>query len=99
MNVASRMESNSIAGRIQLSAECAKLLKDAGKGHWLELREGKVVANGKGALETYFLDIAKSQYTRSISAGESLSDDMSAEKWTMKASITTLTLMKRLCDL
>jgi class 3 adenylate cyclase len=55
MNTASRMESHGIVGRIQLSQETADLLIAAGKESWLKPREEKVVAKGKGEMQTYWL--------------------------------------------
>jgi class 3 adenylate cyclase len=56
MNTASRMESNGTRGRIQISQETADLLIGAGKENWLKPREDKVVAKGKGELQTYWLE-------------------------------------------
>lgn len=56
MNTASRMESTGIKGCIQVSQETADLLIAAGKGNWLEPRKEKVVAKGKGEMQTYWLD-------------------------------------------
>uniref|UniRef100_A0A7S3L4M9 Phosphodiesterase n=1 Tax=Amphora coffeiformis TaxID=265554 RepID=A0A7S3L4M9_9STRA len=61
MNTAARIESTSKPGRIQLSKETGELVIAAGKGHWIEKREEKVEAKGKGALETFFL---KQNYNR-----------------------------------
>lgn len=55
VNTASRMESNSIAGRIQCSESTAKLFMEAGKGEWLSEREGGVEAKGKGRLRTWWV--------------------------------------------
>jgi class 3 adenylate cyclase len=55
MNTASRMESNGARGRIQVSQETADLLVGAGKGNWLTPREDKILAKGKGELQTYWL--------------------------------------------
>ena len=41
INVASRMESTGSPGRIHLSRESARLLKEAGKGDWLLQRKGE----------------------------------------------------------
>jgi Adenylate and Guanylate cyclase catalytic domain len=48
MNKASRMESTGLPGRIQVSAETAKLLIAAGKDAWVTPRDTKVFAKGKG---------------------------------------------------
>jgi Adenylate and Guanylate cyclase catalytic domain len=50
------MESNGAPNRIQLSEETAKLIQQAGKGHWLEERSDKVDAKGKGEMQTYWCD-------------------------------------------
>ena len=53
----SRMESNGLAGRIHVSQATADVLKAAGRGSWLTPREEKIVAKGKGELQTYFVSI------------------------------------------
>jgi hypothetical protein len=55
MNTASRMESTSTKGSIQLSNDAATLLKEGGKGHWITPREDLVDAKGKGAMQTFWL--------------------------------------------
>jgi hypothetical protein len=52
VNVASRMESTSKKGKIQVSMATAHLLRDAGKGHWVVPREDKVLAKGIGVVQT-----------------------------------------------
>jgi hypothetical protein len=66
MNTASRMESNSLAGKIQVSQETADLLTAAGKQHWLTPREDKIVAKGKGELQTYWLSTKSSGSSRGL---------------------------------
>ena len=61
MNTTARIESTSKPGRIQISKETGELVIEAGKGHWIEKREEKVEAKGKGSLETYWL---KENYNR-----------------------------------
>jgi class 3 adenylate cyclase len=56
VNTASRMESNGIAGRIQVSQSTADALILAGKAAWLTPREEKVVAKGKGEMQTYWVN-------------------------------------------
>lgn len=55
MNTASRMESNGVKGRIHISQETADELAAKGKGAWVTPREDKVVAKGKGELQTYWV--------------------------------------------
>ena len=59
VNTASRMESTGERGRIQVSQETGDLIMAAGKAHWLKPREERVVAKGKGELQTYWLDPTK----------------------------------------
>ena len=55
MNTAARMESSSKAGHVQLSVDTANHLLAAGKESWIQAREDKVHAKGKGILQTYWL--------------------------------------------
>ena len=55
VNTAARMESNGVRGRIQVSQATADALIAKGKSHWLTPREDKVVAKGKGEMQTYFV--------------------------------------------
>jgi class 3 adenylate cyclase len=57
MNMASRMEHNSVENRIQCSEATAELLISAGKEHWVRPREGLVQAKGKGKgeVQTYWV--------------------------------------------
>ena len=64
MNTASRMESNGRGGHIHASQETAYELIRKGKVDWIVPREDKIVAKGKGELQTYWVvpsDIAPSQ--------------------------------------
>jgi hypothetical protein len=69
MNTASRMESTGVRDKIQISQETADLLSDVGKSSWFSPREEKIVAKGKGELQTYWLAIGNG--TRSSSEGAS----------------------------
>ena len=55
VNTAARIESTGQRGRIHLSEECAHELMNHQKAHWVEPREDKVSAKGKGELTTYWL--------------------------------------------
>ncbi|CAB9497505.1 Receptor-type guanylate cyclase gcy [Seminavis robusta] len=57
VNVASRMESNGVRGRIHASQSTADALTASGKGHWLTPREEKILAKGKGEMQTYWVQI------------------------------------------
>ena len=80
MNTASRMESNGIRGRIQLSQETADLLNSAGKLSWMKPRAEKVFAKGKGEMQTFWLEtnlksLTSSNAPQSDSGGPDLSAD------------------------
>ena len=53
MNTASRMESNGVRNRIQVSEATAEELRAFGKSDWLVPREDKIFAKGKGEMQTY----------------------------------------------
>lgn len=57
VNVAARMESTGMPGRIQVSQETADQLMMKGKAYWLTAREDVVVAKGKGELATFWLQV------------------------------------------
>ena len=66
------MESTGAPGRIHLSKEVADLLLNDGKSHWVVAREDKVVAKGKGELDTFWLELAPDLY-QSSSASDAAS--------------------------
>ena len=78
VNTAARIETTGHRNKIHISSETAKLLIDAGKGHWVRQREDKVVAKGKGELQTYWLDLkndtSKSTSSQSSSGRESFAE-------------------------
>jgi hypothetical protein len=55
VNTAARMESTGQRDRIQISEVTASLLKDADKENWTKPRAEKVIAKGKGELQTFWL--------------------------------------------
>lgn len=57
-NTTARIENSGKAGRIHVSDSTAGLIREAGKGHWLVPRDDKVQAKGKGAMQTYWVEIA-----------------------------------------
>ena len=59
MNTASRMESTGEKDRIQISQETADELILAGKTDWIMPRADKIVAKGKGEMQTYWLVVKK----------------------------------------
>jgi class 3 adenylate cyclase len=77
MNTAARMESNGKKSRIHLSQETADLLINAGKQNWLIAREDKIIAKGKGELQTYWLD--RSDKGETVISGNEQSDDVAKD--------------------
>jgi class 3 adenylate cyclase len=75
VNTTARMESNGQRNKINISQETADLLVGAGKGHWLTPRADKVVAKGKGELQTYWLDLRGDTSKSQQSASSSVSND------------------------
>lgn len=69
VNTAARMESTGLRNKIHISQETADLLQEAGKGHWVQERTDVVVAKGKGALQTYWLNPDEEEKTEAASAG------------------------------
>eukprot|EP00977_Amphora_coffeiformis_P015123 scaffold4420_cov187-Amphora_coffeaeformis.AAC.18 len=65
---AQRMESTGAPNKIQMSQETADLLIAAGKTQWLTARKEKVIAKGKGELQTYWLDLHDDSGTKSTSS-------------------------------
>lgn len=61
VNTASRMESNGAKGRIHCSQATADALTEGGKSHWLIPREEKIVAKGKGEMQTYWIIASESK--------------------------------------
>ncbi|KAG7338693.1 adenylate/guanylate cyclase [Nitzschia inconspicua] len=68
VNTASRMESTSLPGKIQVSQKTAELIIENGKGSWLTAREDPVNAKGKGMLQTYWLDPSRGKSGSVISS-------------------------------
>jgi Adenylate and Guanylate cyclase catalytic domain len=60
MVAAARMESNGKKDCIHVSEATANLLMASGKQRWLTPRKDKVVAKGKGEMQTYWLEVRSS---------------------------------------
>jgi class 3 adenylate cyclase len=58
VNTAARMESNGSSRKIHCSQSTATLLENAGKNNWLTKREDKIIAKGKGLMQTYWVQPA-----------------------------------------
>lgn len=50
------MESNGAPNRIHMSEATATLIKAAGKGTWITMREDRIMAKGKGEMQTYWCE-------------------------------------------
>jgi class 3 adenylate cyclase len=61
VNTASRMQSTCEIGRIQVSQSTADELIRVGNKHWLVPRADKVVAKGKGEMQTYWLRLTSTK--------------------------------------
>jgi class 3 adenylate cyclase len=61
MNTASRMESTGARDKIQISQQTANLLVEAGKTSWITPRTEKVIAKGKGEMQTYWVAVSVKQ--------------------------------------
>jgi hypothetical protein len=85
MNVASRMESTGLAGKVQISQQTAELLIAAGKSDWLTPRQDKIVTKGGGEMQTYWLTMGVN-LTSSDAASTSGSDQ--AEEEEAEAKVT-----------
>jgi hypothetical protein len=57
VNTTARIESTGAKNKIHISVETANRLIAAGKEHWVTPRQDKVVAKGKGELQTYWLKL------------------------------------------
>lgn len=70
-----------MANKIHVSADTANLLTLGGKGHWINPRDDRVVAKGKGELQTFWLDPRGVGPAASIQSGgaSSVGDDQSLE--------------------
>ncbi|KAL3926182.1 MAG: hypothetical protein SGBAC_013575 [Bacillariaceae sp.] len=55
VNTAARMETNGVKGRIHVSQATADALIKSGKDSLLTEREGGIIAKGKGAMKSYFI--------------------------------------------
>lgn len=64
VNTASRMESNGVPGRIQVSQATADLLIASGKQHWLIPRKEMIQAKGKGRMQVYFVERRRKLYSQ-----------------------------------
>jgi hypothetical protein len=76
MNIASRVEPTGARNKVHLSRETANLLIEAGKSHWVEMREDVITATGKGVLQTYWLKPKAGSGTNRNSVASETSSDL-----------------------
>jgi hypothetical protein len=69
------MESTGLRDRIQVSQDTADLLIAAAKSKWLSPRKDKVVAKGKGEMQTYWVAVGTSNQSNSEGDTTSGGDD------------------------
>jgi hypothetical protein len=93
------MESTGVPGKIHVSEETARLIKAAGKGHWVTARGETVSAKGKGVLATYFVSISTSnkKTSRSSEASSRNEGDSSASQ-ELSNSSSSQNMKTLLCD-
>lgn len=84
------MEQTGQGGQVHLSHHTKDLLVAAGKSSWLTARPTKVIAKGKGAMETYFLHI-RSDANSSVSDTSGNCDDSDVESDERSAAPTATT--------
>ena len=65
--------------QIQISDATAALLRDKNKGHWLTPRADKVVAKGKGEMQTYWLTSHADTHPTKSSSHDGSSTNMDTE--------------------
>jgi class 3 adenylate cyclase len=87
VNTTARMESTGQRDKIHISQETADLLIGAGKGHWVTPRAEKVIAKGKGELQTYWLNLRGDSSKSQQSAGSSVSDIREVETVSMNDTL------------
>ena len=87
VNTTSRIEATGAKNRIHVSDETARRLISHGKEHWLQLRDDKINAKGKGELTTYWLSLG-SAATASISKSDR-SDGYPEEPKILRSSAET----------
>jgi Adenylate and Guanylate cyclase catalytic domain len=63
------MESNGKKSRIHLSQETADLLVASGKSSWVTARDDKIIAKGKGEMQTYWLELSDKVESGSSGSG------------------------------
>jgi class 3 adenylate cyclase len=85
MNTASRMESNGVRGRIHCSNETANELIAKGKSKWVTPRLDKIVAKGKGEMQTFWVNPGSKAHSQVDSfVGSGYSSDSDNEKRTVE---------------
>ncbi|CAB9514914.1 Receptor-type guanylate cyclase gcy [Seminavis robusta] len=79
VNTAARMESTGMRDRIHMSFETAEQLRAGGKENWTKQRDDKIVAKGKGEMETFWLVAPRKQSATSDSSTDQAPVEMATE--------------------
>lgn len=82
MNSASRMETTGAPGKIHVSPQYAEILRQAGKGSWLEPRAVQIFVKGKGRLQTFWLN--KERQKSESTSSEQVSEEGELSRATLK---------------
>ena len=98
MNTTARIESTGEPSQIHVSQETADLLTAAGKGQWLTKREDKVIAKGKGELQTYWLAVTLRPTTETSSSNEEQSAKVIEEDLEAKEAVAKRQRITRLIE-
>jgi Adenylate and Guanylate cyclase catalytic domain len=70
------MESNGLPGKIHVSEATANELMHHGKPHWVTMRAEKVIAKGKGELQTYWVSVREKTIKNSTTTANISSSGM-----------------------
>jgi len=98
MNTTARIESSGEPSQVHVSQETADLLTAAGKGQWLTKREDKVMAKGKGELQTYWLSVTLRPTTETSSSTEEQSAKVIEEELEAKEAAAKKQRITRLIE-
>lgn len=94
VNTAARMESTGMRNRIQISKQTRDLLVRAGKETWTKARDNKVVAKGKGELQTYWIVLGSQSGSTGSSSSKVENGGSREEKQTMFLKHATESALK-----
>lgn len=79
VNTTARVEQTGLPGKIQVSKQCAELIAEGGKGHWLAKRSDDILVKGKGVLQTYWVNVKRNVRGNKFSESGNSSFDYSLD--------------------